>query len=334
MFKVQYFRNYPTWIQFVIFGGIVLALTSFAMAMLIALLPRFTGLSIADISQFDANSPQNIIVAATWLQFFLHAFTFMVPALLFAYFTHPKPFKYLGLVKPGKTSQILLVIVMAIAAIPVFIAIQSVFEQMHFLGATGAKMQKDLDAKEAALMNVKTLPGLVLVFVTMAILPALGEEMLFRGILMRLIKNWKFRRVPLAAQALGVPYTRSNTKITTSIIITSLMFMLMHFNVYGAFSIFLAGALLGFIYYITGSLWCSIAFHLVTNGLQVILSYAATDNTGLKKMVDNNTLPIPVIIISAIVFAASLYLLIKNKTPLADMWPDDFEGEAVFENQS
>ena len=108
----------------------------------------------------------------------------------------------------------------------------------------------------------------------------------------------------------------------------------MHFNVYGAFSIFLAGALLGFIYYITRSLWCSIAFHFVTNGLQVLLSHYATDNSGLKKAMDSNTLPTPVIIVSLVVFAASLYLLIKNKTPLTDTWPDDFEGEAVFENQS
>jgi membrane protease YdiL (CAAX protease family) len=148
------------------------------------------------------------------------------------------------------------------------------------------------------------------VFFVIAVLPALGEEMLFRGLLMKFAK-------------------KHSKSMVLPLVITSLLFAGVHFNVYGFVSLFFAGLLLGLVYYLTGSLWCSILFHLIINGSQIALLYFGNGNKTIKDIIESNTLPAYIPLVSLLVFAGSFYMLIKNKTPLPEGWEKDFTAEEL-----
>jgi membrane protease YdiL (CAAX protease family) len=84
----------------------------------------------------------------------------------------------------------------------------------------------------------------------MAVLPALGEELLFRGIFQRLFSDW----------------ARS---IHWGIIITSLLFSFFHFEFYGFLPRFLLGILFGYLLIWTASIWIPMLAHFINNGIIV-----------------------------------------------------------------
>jgi hypothetical protein len=171
----------------------------------------------------------------------------------------------------------------------------------------GPKVKASQDANDHMMGAFLTMPdfaSFLETFVIMAIIPAFGEEFFFRGVMLRLAKK-KF-------VTMGFP-----------VFFTSVIFAYCHSNVYGFLSILSAGALLASIYYLTGSLWCSILAHLVFNGTQVILSYLGKNNSSVKAFEENNSVPVYLVIGGAVVFSYSLYLLIKNRTPLPADWTDD-----------
>jgi membrane protease YdiL (CAAX protease family) len=173
--------------------------------------------------------------------------------------------------------------------------------------------------------------------VIMAIVPAIGEEMFFRGILLRFVRKGVVNRAIRRADRTGNPVETGRTMFIP-IIFTAAFFAMSHSNPYGYPSIFLAGVLLAVIYNLTGSLWCNIIGHLFFNGTQVILAYVGGTNDAVKKFMDGSSVPAYMIVSGAIVFGISFYLLWKNRTPLQANWSDDFTPmELAFfreENQS
>ena len=86
-----------------------------------------------------------------------------------------------------------------------------------------------------------------------AITPAIFEEIIFRGILQKGLLR--------------------NTVPKTAIIVSSLMFMLMHVSVENLVFTFVCGLLLGFMAYKSGSIIPSMAFHFVNNAFAVFGLY-------------------------------------------------------------
>lgn len=94
-----------------------------------------------------------------------------------------------------------------------------------------------------------------LAFLTIGVTPAIGEELLLRGVLQRRVLR------PL----LGNPHL--------AIWIAAAIFSAGHMEFAGFLPRLLLGAALGYAYYWTKSLWVPIVLHLLFNGLQVIQAY-------------------------------------------------------------
>jgi len=309
----RYWRSYPWYFQLLQFIILIAVMASFFVFAMGPLVLKQMGASIADIVSMSENSPRRVIDAALTFQFLSAIGIFLVPALLFAYFTHPRPAAYLGLSKPGRRSHWPLVILLMLGAAPIFIGLADLVSQLD-LGAAAKKAQEDSDRAFKALLSMSSPMHLIVSFIVLAILPGVSEELFFRGILMRFVD-------------------KRSRNIIFPIILSSLMFALMHSNVYGLPSIFLAGCLLGFIYYITGSLWCSIVAHIFFNGMQVVLTYLAGNNPTLKELNEVNSVPASWIVVGAVIFSGSLYLLWKNRTPLRKGWSQDYTPEVLLEEQ-
>lgn len=311
--KMKYFRSYPWGLQLLLFFLMVVTMMGFGSFMLLTLLPKLSPYTVEQLSKLDQSSPMNLISTSLTVQGILSVFVFLIPAWLFAHLTHPEPRKYLGLKAPGRYYQLLLAVLLMLGAMPVLQMMEGLFSQINF----SAKIKADQAASENVMNAFLTIPdftAFVRAFFILAVLPAVGEEMFFRGVLLRLAKK------------------RSRTMLFP-IIFTAVVFSYSHTNIYGFVPICLAGVLLAVIYNLTGSLWCSIAAHMFFNGFQVILSYLGNSNAAVKAFMSNTSVPYYFVIGGAVLFGISLYLLIKTKTPLPGNWTDDFPPDSPQEGE-
>ncbi len=191
-----------------------------------------------------------------WLNALNSILLFFVPALLFAYLMQPKPLNYLKLDRKSKPKTLALTVVIGMVLIPTLVGLGGFIKEMELFGDVGASLQEQRDSTMQLYFNDPSIPVLLLNLILLALLPAVSEEILFRGVLQRLI-----------AENLKSPIW--------SILIPSLAFALMHFSVYEFIPIFLAGVLLALIYYFSQSLKLSIIVHFINNGMQVVMMSVA-----------------------------------------------------------
>ena len=127
----------------------------------------------------------------------------------------------------------------------------------------------------------------------MSILPAIGEEIFFRGILMRVAVN-------------------ATRNIHIGIVISALIFAGLHLQPFKFLPMVALAMLFSYIYYRSGSLWIPILLHAVNNAMVVIADWY-TKTTGETSALDNDFSLPPVYFTTSVVFAlGALYLLWKN----------------------
>lgn len=92
-------------------------------------------------------------------------------------------------------------------------------------------------------------PAVVIMYMTISLSPAFAEEFLFRGVYYNELR----------------PYGR-----TQAILISAALFALMHQNIEQIFYTFVIGIVMAIMYEATGSIWCSVFFHMINNELAFI----------------------------------------------------------------
>ena len=117
------------------------------------------------------------------------------------------------------------------------------------------KNEENTDLLLKGILNMSTVPEFIMAFFTVAVTPAIGEELLLRGVVQRRIFQPWFGNPHLA------------------IWLAAILFSAMHLEFAGFAPRMVLGVLLGYAYYWTRSLWVPIGLHLLFNGLQVIVAY-------------------------------------------------------------
>ncbi|MBK9014240.1 MAG: CPBP family intramembrane metalloprotease [Saprospiraceae bacterium] len=152
-------------------------------------------------------------------------------------------------------------------------------------------------------LTVKLMEGLLVMqtpwemvasLVVMAIVPALGEELVFRGIGQQKLIEITGR------PALGIA-------------LTALIFSITHFEIQRFLAILLLGVVRGLLFYWTKNLWIPIAAHFLNNGAQVIIAWLNQEKISELKEGAGDDLPLAVILTSAAVFATSGFFLWKER---------------------
>lgn len=298
---MRYFRTYPWGMQLMLFALMTFTFISAAAAIILGVFTKFTGYSVTQMATITPSSPAGLIHAVMVVQGFQSVAMFLTPAFLFAYLAHPKPVQYLGLRKPGNPAQWLWSLLTMAGAMPVLMFIQELISKINF-GADVKAAQAQNEQLMQAFTQTSTPGALLFTLFIMAIIPGLGEELFFRGVLMRFVRK--------KSRTMWVP-----------IVFSAAVFALSHANYYGLLSIFIAGALLASVYYLTGSLWCSIAAHAFFNGSQVIYSYMANRSAALAQA---DSIPLWLVAAGAAVLAGAGYMLYKQRTPLPAWWANDY----------
>ena len=198
---------------------------------------------------------ENTIFSLKFLQAWSSVGIFIVPPFLFAYLSgNSLSFKSVS------RQQLMLTAVIMFFAMPLINGLSLWNEQLHlpgFLESIEAWMRA-AEAKAMAIteafLAVNTPLGLAVNILIIAIIPALGEELLFRGVVQKELSKW-------------------SGKVHLSIWITAFLFSAIHLQFLGFFPRFLIGGLLGYMFYWSGSIWLPILAHFVNNAVAVILYY-------------------------------------------------------------
>lgn len=109
-------------------------------------------------------------------------------------------------------------------------------------------------------------------YLAIGLLAPLAEEVVFRGAILRTLLGWakKHSQQPIA-----------NSQAYTAITISAVLFSLIHMNPAQMPYAFLAGWLLGWMYWRTGSILPGMAYHWANNSIAYIL-YRAYPDTDMK----------------------------------------------------
>lgn len=307
----KYWREYPFGMQIaqLLIMLFIFAFSINAIAQLIV--PSLMGVSLTAVQSINADSEPQVRIAFFIIQAISSAAIFIAVPLLFTYLTHPRVKQYLNLVKPKKQIQWFWVIVIAFSSIPVVSGIASLFDMIP-LPETLEASKKAFMEQQKGYLNLQTSGEFVTAFLVMSIIPAIGEELMFRGLIMRF-------------------FAKKMKNIFWPILFSSTLFSLIHGNVIGFVSIIIAGMTLAYVYYLTGSLILSMFTHFIVNGTQIAVSYFGRNNEAITSFTSSNEMPWALFIGSCVVFLLSFFMLSKNKTPLPNNWTDDFNEQELAE---
>lgn len=220
------------------------------------------------------------VVSLKWLQFLQTLAMFFLPPLLMAFFCCEKPLQWLHLDRGMKWQTALFAVVLMLCAIPGINLLSYLNQQLTlptFLEPLEALMRNQEDAANQLteqFLQVNGIEGLLINVGLMALLPAMSEELTFRGTIQSFFAN--------SPDSNGVFTSAKSLSVRTKIGIwaTAIIFSFVHFQFYGFVPRMLMGAMFGYMLAWTGSLWVPMLMHF-TNNAVAVLSYYITYNYSL-----------------------------------------------------
>ena len=212
------------------------------------------------------------LVGMKWLQLLQSVATFLLPALAGAYLWSNTPMQWLHLDSKPSWQEALAAVVVMLLAIP-GINLLSAWNQQMVLPEWMSgieqwmRMQEDAAAQlTEQFLRVDTVGGLLVNIGLMALLPAVGEELTFRGVVQGM-------------------FTRNRH---VAIWATAAIFSFVHMQFYGFLPRMLMGAMFGYMLWWTGSLWVPMLMHFVNNCAAVVVAFWAYNylEEGSAEMLD------------------------------------------------
>ena len=259
------------------------------------------------------------VTSLKWIQFFQSAAMFLLPPLCMAYLWSKQPLEWLK-VKGEKElkgeklkvkGERVWAVVLMLVALPAINLLAHINEQMAlpaFLEPLEAWMKTQEETAKTLtdqFMHVTTFGGLIINLLLMAVLPAISEELTFRGVLMNLFKV-KGERLEVKGES--VPHL--------AIWCSAILFSAIHLQFYGFVPRMLMGALFGYMLVWTGSLWTPILMHFTNNAMAVILYFVSLRAGWDIEMMDaigtNDTLWLGVV--SMVITIVGIYAFRRSTT--------------------
>jgi uncharacterized protein len=259
----------------------------------------FWGTDVLDkLSAVDVSSDPSTIAMAKYFQIVSQLGMFVFPVLIFSFLDGRNVATYLKINFRPRINILLVAGIAIILAVPLINFLSEMNSKMT-LPSSFAGMEhwmRDSEDKAGQLtvvfLNVTTIWGFIINLLMIAVIPAIGEEFLFRGVLQPLFHKW-------------------TKNIHAAVIVSAFLFSAIHMQFYGFIPRFLMGIFLGYSFAWTGSLWVPVFVHLVNNGTAVILSYLFTigqSGNTYETIGTGNKAPTPVII-SIVLTASAVFLL-------------------------
>ena len=242
-------------------------------------------------------------------------FMFFLPVYFTALISYRRPARFIGFNTNINYKQVLILLAILFLTFPLSGTLAELNKVIPIPIKWAAKfktMEDSRAAGEAALININSFSKYIISLIMIGLLPGIFEEVCFRAGLQNILTRW-FKGPWIA------------------IIITSVIFSLVHVSYYGFLVRFALGVILGFIFYYSENIWLSILFHFLFNGLQVTALYVFTlSGTKDPKDIEENFpiwagLVALVLIYYLFMQFKKISLLQKAKVTGDDLPDDDFD---------
>jgi membrane protease YdiL (CAAX protease family) len=273
-----------------------------------------TGASMLTIEK-DILNPQ-FANAARVMQIISVFFMFFLPAVATARIMNRSPFKWLGFKEGFNGKQLITVLLILAACIPLVGALGELNQAIPLskgLETMVKKMEDNYTSEAEALATIRSFAEFVFSLIVMALLPALFEETFFRGGVQQLLIGWFKKPMP-------------------AIIVTSIIFSAIHMSWYGFLPRLALGFVLGLIFYYSRSLWLNMLLHFLNNAAAVgMMYYLSLHNKPVKDAMDDSApiwMGLPAIIAVALLFR--FFKQASFKRSISKISPMD--GNAVTSN--
>lgn len=228
-----------------------------------------------------------------WIQIITSIGMFIIPAIVYAKLQSKDWLGYLNIV-PVPLYLVLLTLLLALVSSPALDYSMNLNKGMKlpaFLKDLEAWMLlKEMKMEELTklLITMSSLPVLLINLLMLAIIPAIGEELIFRGALQRIFSRWT-----------------GNYHI--AIWLTAIIFSTIHFQFYGFLPRMLLGAIFGYLLVWSGSLWLPIIAHFLNNAIAVFTAYwYQSQGLSIDKMFESQPINMPLVLVSLVLFSALL----------------------------
>ena len=260
MYKTQSLLvNKSPFLQLLIMIILVSVLFTFLIGILIGL--PFFGMDILNLlSEASSMDNPDAIALMKYFQVVSQAGMFIIPSIVFSLLVTRHVGQYLNLDKfPNAFSLIpgLILIFTILPGINWLAEINQTMTLPEWMSGVENWMRESEESAARlteAFLKTHTVSGLLLNLFMVAFLAAIGEELLFRGILLKILNNW-FRNTHLA------------------IWVSAILFSMLHLEFFGFLPRLVLGALFGYLLVWSGSLWLPIMAHFVNNAAAVMVYF-------------------------------------------------------------
>lgn len=313
-----FLNRQPVFFQMMLLIFLVFACTYiFTIAAMVIVGPLY-GIDGADTLILKAvENPQGIkenmneLNAIKLIQFFSSLGTFLIPALLFG-FTKGMGTDFLKL--RSKISVLILVAGMALIYLsaPLVNEIYNLNKLIDakWLGNFGNELLES-DKKNKLLTDLflfmPNAQDLLINIFVVALIPAIAEELFFRGVLQQLFKE-SFKSVHL------------------SVWITAMLFSFIHLDFYGFIPRVLLGALLGYLFVWSNSMVVNIGAHFINNASQIVMVYFFQSGVISFDAQSDESMPWYITLLFSLVMVGLIIFIYKKrvieKEPEPEIIPD------------
>jgi hypothetical protein len=153
-------------------------------------------------------------------------------------------------------------------------------------------------------LNTSKPIDLLINLLMIGLLPAIGEELLFRSALIGILR-------------------KGSRNIHWPVIISALIFSAFHLQFYGFFPRFVLGLILGYLFVYSGSVWVPALAHLVNNGTVVVVSWLMANHSIAGKPEDLSGFDSIGAVLISTLFTLLILVLIYRKHKISTLKVDE-----------
>ena len=192
-------------------------------------------------------------------QFFQSLGMFVIPPFILAYLWSKEPLGYLRINRNPSGEYVLFAVIVMLVAIPAINLLGELNHAIPFPDSLSSlenyliDMEKRAEDLTIRMLDVNSVGGLLVNIGLIAIIPAVGEELFFRGIIQQVLQT--------------------NLKSHAAVWITAIVFSTIHFQFFGFIPRMLMGAFLGYLLVWTKNMWVPIIAHFANNAVAVLFYY-------------------------------------------------------------
>lgn len=301
MARIAFFENISIAGKVILLLGLILLCTVLTALGGLLIGKLVFGGNIASIANFISEPITDEAIAFTkFYQFLNQIGTFVLPVLLYSYLVSSDPMSYLKLKQKPQTIVLSVSFLIVFAILPFVNYLEEINQSMQ-LPDMFRNIEEWINDKEEqaaylteVIVKANTIPGLLLNLLIVALIPAIGEELLFRGVLLKLIKD--LTKNPHWA-----------------VIISAILFSAFHLQFYGFLPRFTLGLVLGYLFIITNNLWVPIFVHFINNAAAVLVFNLHYNGYIKVPMEDFGSVSNPIYIIGSLLITLWFISIIYKK---------------------